>query len=220
VDFDFQMGVIRGRDPWRIIVPDFELNLGILPNLEFDLDGSYSLEGSSSGPFSRPHAAPDALWTSVKLGLKDWHNDALSRAWALGFQVGPKLPAARGSRGIGVEGLVLLGLLAFDSHFVLNAGLLNDPRPTAPESRPFGFECGLDIHVPFDTGDTVAFIGEVSGVHFFSADPHQLSTTAGLSYSPYRYLDLSVVGLAGWLNGSDRYGLLFGVTPKFRWLRS
>jgi hypothetical protein len=192
----------------------------MLPNLELDLDGSYALEGSSSSPFSQPHATPDALWPSAKLGLKDWHDEELGRAWALGFQVGPKIPIARESRGVGFEGLFLLGILLFNSHFVINAGLLNDPRPTQFESRPFGFECGLDIHTPFDKNDTAAFIGEISGVHFFSGDPHQFLTTAGLNYSPYRYLDLSVVALAGWLNGSDRYGLLLGVTPKFRWLSS
>ena len=215
--FDFQTGTIRGRDPWRVVVSDFEFNAGVLPNLELDIDASYALEGSNRSPFSQPHAVTDALWTSVKWGVKDWHEDTLGRSWALGMQAGPKLPIARGSRGVGIEGLVLLGLLAHKTHFVLNAGFLNDPRSSASGSRPFGLECGLDIRAPFDQADTVAFIGELAGVHFFSSDPHQLSTTAGLSYSPYQYLDLSIVGLAGWLNGSDRYGLLLGVTPKFQW---
>lgn len=218
VGFDIQMGVIRGRDPWRVVVQDLEMNLGLLSNVEFDLDATYSLEGSNDSPFTQPHATPDALWPSVKIGVKDWHDEAANRAWALGVQFGPKFPVARGSHGVGVEGLVLLGLLAFESHFVVNLGLLNDPNPSALDQRPFGFECGLDVHTPFDKNDTVAFIGEISAVHFFSPDPHQLATTAGISYSPYSYLDLSVVGLAGWLNGSDRYGLLLGATPRLRWL--
>lgn len=218
VDFDFQLGVIRGRDPWRVVVPDFELNFGFLRNVELDLDGTYALEGTSSSPFAQSHAVPDALWPSIKVGLFDWFDDELARALALGFQVGPKLPVARGSSGIGVEGLALLGLLLHGSHFVLNTGMLADPHPSPGESRPFGIELGLDIHAPFDKDDTYAFIGELAAVHFFSPDPHQLLTTAGLNYSPFSYLDLSAVALWGWLNGSDRYGLLLGVTPKLRWL--
>jgi len=218
VDFDFQLGLIRGRDPWRVVVPDFELNFGFLRNVELDLDGSYALEGNNSSPFTQSHAVPDALWPSIKVGLFDWFDDELARAWALGFQVGPKLPVARGSSGIGVEGLALLGLLFHGSHFVLNTGMLADPHPSPGEARPFGVELGLDIHTPFDKDDTYAFIGELAAVHFFSSDPHQLLTTAGLNYSPFSYLDLSAVALVGWLNGSDRYGILLGVTPKLRWL--
>jgi hypothetical protein len=220
VDFDFQMGAIRGRDPWRVVVPDFELNFGFLRNVELDLDGSYALEGSNESPFAQPHAAPDALWPSVKVGVRDWYDAEASRAWAVGVQVGPKLPIAQGSRGVGVEGLLLLGLLVQNTHFVLNAGALADPRPAPGDSRPLGFECGLDIHTPLDKDDTYAFIGELAAVHFFSSDPHQLLSTAGLSYSPFNYLDLSVIALVGWLNGSDRYGILLGVTPRLRWLRA
>jgi hypothetical protein len=218
VDFDFQLGVIRGRDPWRVVVPDFELNFGFLPNVELDLDASYALEGNNSSPFAHSHAVPDALWPSVKVGLFDWFDEELARAWALGFQVGPKLPVARGSSGIGVEGLALLGLLFHGSHFVLNAGMLADPHPSPGESRPFGVELGLDIHTPLNKDDTYAFLGELAAVHFFSPDPPQFLTTAGLSYSPFSYLDLSAVALWGWLDGNDRYGLLLGVSPKVRWL--
>ncbi len=218
VDFDFQLGIIRGRDPWRVVVPDFELDFGFLPNVELDLDGTYALEGNNSSPFAQSHAVPDALWTSIKVGLFDWYDDEASRAWAIGFQVGPKLPVAKGSYGIGIEGLALLGLLFHGSHFVLNAGMLADPHPSPVDSRPFGIELGLDVHAPFDKDDTYAFIGELAAVHFFSPDPRQLLTTAGLNYSPFSYLDLSAVGLVGWLYGSDRYGILLGVSPKVRWL--
>jgi len=220
VDFDFQMGLIRGQDPWRVVVPDFELNFGFLRNVELDLDGTYAIEGTNSSPFTQPHAVPDALWPSIKVGLQDWFDDETARAWAIGFQVGPKFPVARGSHGIGVEGLALIGLLFRRTHFVFNAGVVADPHSSPVDSRPFGIEGGLDIHSSLDKDDTYAFLGEIAAVHFFSSDPHQLLTTAGLNYSPFSYLDLSAVALLGWLNGSDRYGLLLGVTPKLRWLGS
>src|SRR5436305_2681888 len=45
LDIDLQMGVIRSQGPWRVVVPDFELDFGILPNLELDIDGAYAIEG-------------------------------------------------------------------------------------------------------------------------------------------------------------------------------
>ena len=33
-ELDLQFGPVRGQGPWRIVVPDFELDLGLLPWLE------------------------------------------------------------------------------------------------------------------------------------------------------------------------------------------
>jgi hypothetical protein len=60
------------------------------------------------------------------------------------------------------------------------------------------------------------FVGEVSGVAFTSPDPNQLLTTAGIKWSPRESFDLSLVGVLGYLDGSDRWGILLGLSPKFR----
>src|SRR3989442_1722448 len=39
LEVDLQFGVIRSRGPARVVVPDFEVDVGILPNLELDIDG-------------------------------------------------------------------------------------------------------------------------------------------------------------------------------------
>ena len=57
---------------------------------------------------------------------------------------------------------------------------------------------------------------ELSAVRFLSDDPAQLLATVGATWSATSSLDLSLVGLVGFLNGSDRYGLLLGVSPKFQ----
>ncbi len=216
VDFDFQLGIIRGQDPWRVVIPDFEFDLGVARNVELDLDGTYAIQGTSHSPFTSPAAVPDALWTSVKLGLLDWYDHDVERAWAVGLQLGPKIPVARGNHGLGAEGLFLLGIAVGKTHFVLNSGMLADPYPSANTRRPVGIELGLDIQRSLDNQDRYAFIGEISAVRYLSDYPHQLLTTAGLQVSPTKYLDLSIVALAGWLGGSDRYGLLLGVSPKIR----
>jgi hypothetical protein len=49
-----------------------------------------------------------------------------------------------------------------------------------------------------------------------SSDPDQLQATLGFVWSVRPTLDLSLTGLVGSLSGGDRYGLLFGISPKVR----
>jgi hypothetical protein len=214
VEVDLQWGAIRSRGPWRVVVPDFELDVGLLPYLEFDLDGGYAVEGPSSGPFSFDHAVPDSLWPCLKLGILDANDDAAQDAWSLGAQIGPKIPTASGAHGIGVETLVLVGYAWKRLHTVLNLGGFVDPAPDATSGRPIGFEGGLDVELELGHAGRFSLIGEVSGVRFVSDDPAQLLATAGSKWAATPWLDLSVVGLWGFLAGSDRYGVLVGLSPK------
>ncbi len=216
LDFDFQLGVIRGQDAWRAVNPDFEFDLGLARNVELDVDGSYAISGTPSSPFLHPQATPDALWTSVKLGLVDWQKNDCDRAAAIGIQIGPKYPIARGDQGLGAEGLVLSSIRIGDLQLVLNTGALIDPRPSPRASRPAGIEVGLDARFALDRRQTYAVTAEASTVRFFTAYPNQLLSTLGLAVSPSPYLDISVLALLGWLDGSDRYGALIGFSPKLR----
>jgi hypothetical protein len=216
VDIDVQVGAIQGRGPARVVVPDFELDFGILPNLELDLDGAYAIEGPTAGPFGFDHAAPDSLWLSAKIGFFDWTDDETKSSWAMGVQIGPKLPVASGAHGIGGEALLLVGHVLYGTHLVLNAGAFIDPGPDAASGRPIGIELGMDLDKDLDRAGRFSLIGELSGVRFVSSDPPQLLATAGVKFSPTESLDLSVVALVGFLEGSDRYGVLLGVSPKFQ----
>ena len=217
-EVDLQLGAIRSQGPWRVVLPDFEVDVGLLPWLELDLDGAYAIEGPTMGPFSFDHAAPDSLWPSVKLGFYDDHDGQTGRSGAFGVQVGPKVPVAAGSHGVGVESLLLFGYVYHHLHTVLNTGGFIDPAPDPASGRPIGIELGLDIDLDLDDIDRFSLTGEFSGVAFVSDDPGQLLATAGLTWSVTKSLDLSVVGLWGFLAGSDRYGALLGVSPKFRFL--
>jgi hypothetical protein len=215
VELDLQVGAVRSQGPWRVVVPDFELDLGLLPWLELDLDGAYAIEGPSTGPFSFDHAAPDSLWPSVKIGFVDLHDGGTGRALAVGMQVGPKLPVASGAHGVGFESLLLIGGVVKKLHVVLNAGGFVEPAPDAGSERPKGLELGLDLQQGLDAAQHFSLTGELSAVRFVSSDPNQLLATAGVTWSPTEMLDLSVTALWGFLAGSDRYGVLLGVSPKF-----
>jgi hypothetical protein len=214
VEADLQMGAIRSQGPARVVVPDFELDFGLLRNVELDLDGAYAIEGPPNGPFAFDHAAPDSLWSSVKLGLLDFENEG--SALALGIQGGPKLPVATGSHGVGFEGLLLIGVVVRRTHLVLNLGGFVDPAPDPTSGRPIALEAGLDIDQDLDAAGHWSFKGELSAVRFLSSDPNQLLATGGFAWSPREEIELSIVGLVGFLAGNDRYGLLFGFSPKFR----
>jgi hypothetical protein len=228
-EVDLQLGAVRGPtgNPWRAVLPDFELDLGLLPNLELDLDGAYAIEGPDVGPFSFDHAAPDSLFPSLKIGLFDRDlprggerspGPAAGRHAALagGVQLGPKLPVASKAHGVGIEGLALVGLATHTLHLALNLGGFVDPAPDATSGRPKGLEAGLDLELGLGGGDLLSLTGELSAVHFLSSDPEQLLATLGLTWSVTQTLDLSIVGLVGFMSGSDRHGILLGISPKWR----
>jgi hypothetical protein len=217
-ELDLQAGVIRGQLPWRLVIPDFELDLGLTRWLEFDVDGAYALEAPPGG-FKFQDAAPDNLWPAFKVGIYDWADEGATdydtSAWAVGAQVGPKLPVASGSHGVGFEALVLLGHVAWKAHFVLNAGWFVDPFPSAMSERPNGIELGLDFDRDLDKRGHYQVTAELSGVKFISSDPNQLLATAGLGWTPIPpYTQITLVGLVGFLEGSDKYGVLLGLTQK------
>lgn len=210
-EVDLQVGPVDGQNAWRMVMPDFEIDLGLLDSVELDLDGTYAIEGGNGRTFF-DHQLPDNLWPSVKVAIGHWKNSPQDRAWAMGAQVGPKIPIATNANGVGFEGLVLFGMKTGNLHAILNVGGLVDPH-TGSAPRPKGVEGGLDLQYDL-VPDRWAFLGELGGIYYTSADAHQLAATGGIQYSVNEQLDLSVVVLVGFASGSDPVGVLFGASPK------
>ena len=212
-ELDLQLGPADGQSAWRLVVPDFELDLGLLPGLELDLDGAWAWEGGAgSGLFY--HVAPDNLWLSMKVALGDWRDEDAGSAWALGVQVGPKFPVAPATSGIGVEGLVLIGRFVGRTHLVLNLGGLVDPD--AGGGRPEGLEGGLDLDLDLDATGTFSLSAEVGGTVYTSSDANEATVTAGVAWQATPNLELSVTGLVGLAPGSDHFAVFFGISPKIK----
>jgi len=213
-EFDVQFGAMKS-DTARLVVPDVEVDLGLFPEVELDIDGAYAIEGPDDGRFAFDHPAPDNIWVAAKLGLYDSRKEGETSAWALGAQLGPKFPTARDLHGVGYEGLLLLGRVWDDSHFVVNIGGLLDPGPEIGRNRTLGIEGGIDTE--FDLGRWgLSVTGELGGVRYFSSDPHELHATAGLNWGVNDMLDLSIVGLGGFLPGGYHEGVLLGISPKVK----
>jgi hypothetical protein len=216
MEVDMQYGVVRGETAYRVSSPDFEIDLGLTNDVELDLDGELAVGGPDNGDFTIDRWAPDNLWASIKVGLLDLVDADADTAWTMGLQLGPRIPLATGNQGVGAEGLLLVGRRIHKTQVVLNLGGLVDPAAGSGSPRPEALEGGLDLNLPLDRDGRWALTGELAGVGYLSPDKNQLSTTLGITWSPTSMLDLSVVVLRGWLSGGDQWGVLFGVSPKFR----
>jgi hypothetical protein len=213
VEVDTQLGLVQGDGPVRFVVPDVEVDIGFTRNVELDIDATYAIEGPDDGRLLFDHAAPDNIWLAAKLGLFDSRETDEGTAWAIGAQLGPKLPVANDAHGIGYGALLLAGHTWGESHLVLNLGGLIDPGTQVSRERPISVEGGLDLDLHFGKSP-ISLTGEFAAVHFFSADTDQLNMTGGVTYGMNDDLDLSIVGLVGFLGG-DRAGVLMGISPKF-----
>jgi hypothetical protein len=143
---DVQVGMIQGRGPARAVIPDLELDLGLFRSVELDLDAAYAIEGPESRPRSHSITArPTACGPRPKVGIFSFDAGPAGPGLAVGLQLGPKLPVAPGSRGVGGEALALVGLHLARLHAVVNTGVFARSgagrRPGAParargRSRP------------------------------------------------------------------------------------
>ena len=215
LEVDLQLGMLQGEDAWRAAVPDVEMDIGIAPGAELDIDATYAIEGPNDGSFSFERASPDNVWFAAKLALFDDVDDGDQTGWAFGTQLGPKFPVARDAHGMGYEGLLLAARhWGNEAHLVFNLGGFVDPGAAISSQRHTGIEGGLDLNVGL-RGTRFSLTGELAGVRFLSPDPHQLHATAGITWSTTEMIDVSLVGLLGFLRGGDRSGVLLGFSPKF-----
>ncbi|MFO0588283.1 MAG: hypothetical protein U0441_12115 [Polyangiaceae bacterium] len=210
---DAQLGFVQSDGPGRLVVPDAEIDVGLSSNVELDVDFTFGVEGPPTGKFRLDHTTTDNTWLAAKLGLYDAVEPVTGYAWAVGLQLGPKLPLSRDAHGIGYEALLLVGRNMKSLRLGLNAGALADPGPEIARGRPLGGVLGLDVE--WDVTGDFAVLGELGAVYYFSGDPNELAATLGLQYSPTDDMDLSVIGLVGLPPGSDRYGVLVGLARRF-----
>jgi len=238
-ELDLQFGPVRGEDEPRFSLPDFEFDLGLIPHLELDIDGEYAIGGGSNASlFALNGPSPDNLWIALKVDATaqklQWNSAAGVKelTFTEAVQFGPKLPVAPGAIGFGFQGLVLLGLEApfprlldgdeDTASFVLNLGGLVDPSEDVGSPPPAGIVTGLDVDLPI-ANDWTFNVG-LAAAAYFSPDPTQFDTSVGLTYTAYEAercawfcsLDISLTGVYGWLQGGDQYGVLLGLSPKFR----
>ena len=191
------------------MVPDFEIGLGLMRNVELDVSGTFTLERDNG----HRHVTGDALWLATKLGLVDSRDDH-GNTWAFGLELGPRL-ATLDASGIGYGALGLLGFTHRGLALVLNAGSLIDPGPTLSGPHPSSLVFGLDFNAELDPRGQWSLQSELGVAHYLSSDPDELALALGATYAVNQRLDVSLTALGGLLPNTDHAGLLFGVSPQF-----
>jgi len=211
LDLDLQVGPVYGDSPSKdhLLLPDFELALGLAPNVELDVHGAFTEDG-----VARRHVSGDALWVASKLGLWDTRTDS-GDTWAVGAVLGPRFPIID-EAGIGYGALALLGYghrrrLAL----VLNAGSFIDPGTKLGDRRPLSVLFGLDLNAELDVRGVWSLQSEVGTAYYLSPDPHELFFALGGTYAVSARLDVSLTALGGVLPNTDHAALLLGVSPQF-----
>ncbi len=217
LELDLQLGPTTGdQGAGRFFLPDYELDVGLLPRFELDVDGAVALEPLSPEPGAKTRLAiGEPLWTSAKIGIADVKDVGALDAAALGLQLGPRLPLAKDLRGAGYEALALLGLDRGNIHVVVNAGGLVDPRVGSARRRPLGFVGGLDLVLDVDEAKRWSLLGEAGGGYYVAEYPKQLTLTGGAAWDAGP-ATLSVIALYTPIGDADRLGALVGVSPKIK----
>jgi hypothetical protein len=210
LDFDFQLGPLHGDSDGknRVLLPDFEIGLGLMPNVQLEIDGAFSLDEFDG---THRHLSADPLWVATKLGIYDVKDDA-DDIWAVGIELGPRFPTID-SAGIGYGAVGLLGFTHRGLQLVVNAGTLIDPGPTQG-AHSESVVLGLDLNAELDHRKKWSLQSELGGAYYLSSDPHEIAVTLGATYAVTPKLDVYLTALAGFLPNTDRAGLLLGVSPQ------
>lgn len=215
LEVDLQMSLFRtAQSTWKAVVPDVEIDLGVVPGVELDVDFAHAIVGVPTGRLAFASSAPDNVWSAAKLGLWSQRTEAAGTGWSLVTQLGPRLPTAPDTHGVGGEALVLVGRSWPTQHAVLNLGGAVDPAAGPTSARTAGLEAGLDFDV--DLAPRVSMIAEVATFVAATDRTRQLHATCGFGWDATDALRLSASWLAGLFDGEERFGVLVGVTPKLR----
>ncbi len=211
LDFDLQAGPVLSTSSIgnHLLLPDFEVGLGLTPAVELDVSGAFDFYRAGG----RRQVSGDALWIATKLGLYDV-SDTPGDAWAFGLELGPRLPTVA-SGGIGYGALGLVGFSHGRLTWVLNAGTLIDPGASIADQHASSLVCGVDFNAQLAPAGRWSVQSELGAAYYFSPDPHELSLSIGTTYAVDPRLDVSLTALSGFLRHTDHAALLVGVSPQF-----
>lgn len=211
LELNFQVGYIDASPQGRVVLPDFEVDLGLTRRFEIDLDGTYAFDPTAGGS-----SQPDNLWLSGKIGFFDF---ALRSGVMLagGVQAGPRFGVAHGAHGIGIDALVLFGITYGRLQLVINVGGYWDPaqaQADGSQPRPRGLQLGGQVDIDITRDHRWSFHAEIATTVALAVDPNQVTLAAGVVLAPNPSLELSLLALVGLIPGSDRAGALLGASPK------
>jgi hypothetical protein len=210
VEIDTQWGIAHsdGAAGNRLVLPDWEVDIGLTPRVELDIDGAFSFDQYDTSAASW---SSDPLWIAVSLGLYDDRDADGKHTLAAGLQLGPRFPLIR-QKGVGYAAVGLLASSYDGVGLTFNAGFDIDPLDRVTGHHPVSLVTGFDYDIDLDHVDRWSIVGDGALVYFLSDDPNTLTFTAGPSCKLTPRVEVQLAGLVGALPGDDRYGALAQLT--------
>lgn len=211
---DAQVGAIGGEGDRdgdglganRLLLPDFEVELGLLSWLELDVDGAFFLLDPGA---EKERMIGDPLWTAARFELLNVGDKVGGETFGIDLGLGPRWPTLHGAPGVGFAALALIGGGTRRLHGVVNLGTQLD------REQPAALLYGLDLGLVADKPGKWSVLGQVAGAFVLGHGQHQLLTNVGVSYEISEALELSVLGITGPAYRGDRLGILAGLTSDF-----
>lgn len=202
IEIDSQVGGFYGdgHDKSRLVVPDVEIDVGVLDWLEIDLDAALIV--SQLEP-EQVMLVGDPIWLTARVDVLNLRDSESGATFGIGLQAGPRLPSVQTPVGVGFGGLVLFGGGTRDLHVIANVGALLDYK----QKRAVLY--GVDVE--YELGERWSVLGNFAAAYYFG-DPQQLLLGAGGAYRPNQRVELSLLAIGGPFVHGDRAGGLFGVS--------
>jgi hypothetical protein len=198
-----------GVDGSRLIVPDFELDLGVLKWLEISIDSVFSVTNLGT---SELNVGGDPLWTSARFELLNLKRDNQEHTtFGLGLQVGPRFRTIDNARGVGLGALLLAGGGTKTLRAVGNLGTFLD------RDQAGALVYGASVEYDLELRRKWTLQGQFAGAHYYGntqgdTDPNQAFLLVGVGTEVTESLRLSLLGLLGPFARGDRVGLMAAVT--------
>ncbi len=213
LEADLEFGLFADDSGLTAQLPDFELNLGLTREVEFDVDGTPMLSGfgAAAGPLA---FSSNNLWFSLKIGLAGARQRGTERSWGVGVQLGPRVAAAAGSQGLGAEALLLVARHWPRWSLVANAGAYQEPPARGAPTVDRGLQAGLDL--THDLTDVVGFEAELFAVVTNGVAEHQVGASAGVAWQCNDHVAVSARVVGGLLGAGPGIGVSLGVSPSLR----
>jgi hypothetical protein len=196
----------------RIVLPDFEVDLGLTSRVELSIDGAFSVDHYDGD--EQRQLQGEALWTGVKLGLLDFRDPDTQTGFAVGAQIGPRF-ATVGSSGVGYGALGLLGYKGMAMHSTANLGYFIDPGPRALGAHSRSAVLGLDFAMDLDERSEWSLLASMAFAYYVTDEPTEWLVSLGTAVDASKAWNFHLVALGGILPGEDRLGIFFGATPRF-----
>jgi hypothetical protein len=209
LELNLQAGGLYGDgvDRSRIVLPDYEVDMGLLKWLEVDIDGAFSVTHLGT---SERAVGGDPLWTSARVEVLNLE-DKDGKSFGIGAQFGPRFRTVDNARGVGLGSLILIGGGTRTLRAVGNLGCFLDRDQAGAIVYGGALEWDLQRRRKW------TLQAQMAGAHYFGnthgdTDPSQALLLAGLGTELTRDLMVSLLAVTGPFAKGDRAGLMASVT--------